>query len=183
LTSNSALGCLDVIRKGYWLLIKHAFPAQCVFESLGGSVDWEGVVIGVLDGGLRGDPYPGAVAVHVNKRCRVAKVDDNGGAGANVSYQLPREPPIVLYLVHTCHLVLPKPERALSASLRGAPAFQIRTESTGMHLERQPLWSPNALSNSADATSTVSFGQAMASSNGFVVATDPTSPLTAIHRG
>jgi hypothetical protein len=121
--------------------------------------------------------------VHVNKRCRVAKVDDNGGAGANVSYQLPREPPIVLYLVHTCHLVLPKPERALSASLRGAPAFQIRTESTGMHLERQPLWSPNALSNSADATSTVSFGQAMASSNGFVVATDPTSPLTAIHRG
>jgi len=41
--------------------------------------------------------------VHVDKRCRVAKVDDNGGAGANVRYQLPREPPIVLYLVHACH--------------------------------------------------------------------------------
>jgi hypothetical protein len=60
-------------------------------------------LIGTLDGGLRGDPEPGAIAVHVNKRCRVAKVDDNGGASANVSDQLPREPPVVPYLVHICH--------------------------------------------------------------------------------
>ena len=58
--------------------------------------------------------------MHVNKRCRVAKVADNGGVGANMSYQLPREAPIVLYLVHTCHLVLSKLELALSESLRGA---------------------------------------------------------------
>jgi len=57
-------------------------------------------------------------------------------------------------------------------------AYQIRTESAGMRLEHQPRWSPHALSNSDDATSTVSFGQAMASSNGFAVATDPTNPLT-----
>jgi hypothetical protein len=54
--------------------IQHAFPTQCVFESPGGMVDQEGVVIGALDGGFRGDPYPGVVAVHVDKRCRVAKV-------------------------------------------------------------------------------------------------------------
>ena len=65
-------------------------------------------MIGALDGGLRSDPKPGTVAVHVNERCRVAKVDDNSGAGANMSYQLLREAPIVLYLVHTCHLVLSK---------------------------------------------------------------------------
>jgi hypothetical protein len=41
--------------------------------------------------------------VHVNKCCRVVKVDDNGGASANVSYQLALEPPIVLYLVHASH--------------------------------------------------------------------------------
>jgi len=63
-------------------------------------------VIGALDGGLRSDPKPGTVAVHVNERCRVAKVDDNGRAGANVSYQLPREPLIVLYFVHAGHSVL-----------------------------------------------------------------------------
>lgn len=66
-------------------------------------VDQEWVTTGALDGGLRGDPWPGAVAVPVNKRCRVAKVDDNDEAGANVSYQLPRELPIVLYLVYACH--------------------------------------------------------------------------------
>ena len=43
-------------------------------------------MIGALDSGLRGDPWPGAVAVHVNKRCGVAKVDDNGRAGTNVNY-------------------------------------------------------------------------------------------------
>lgn len=85
------------------MLIKHAFPAQHVFERRGGLVDKTGVVIGVLDGGLRGDPEPGANAVHVNERRRVAKVDDNGGASANVSYQLPREPVIILYSIHTCH--------------------------------------------------------------------------------
>jgi hypothetical protein len=86
------------------------------------------------------------------------------GAGANVGYQLPREPSIVPYLVNL--------ERALSASPRGAPSFQIRTESDRMRLKHQPRWSPHALSNRADATSAVSFGQAMASSN----ATDPTNP-------
>jgi hypothetical protein len=135
-------------------------------------------VIGALDGGLRGDPEPGATAVHVNKRYRIAKVDDNGGASANVSDQLPHEPPIVPYLVHTLSLSPVKLERALSASLGGAPTFQIRAESDGMRLEHQPRRSPHALSNSDDATSTVSFGQAIASSNGFAVATDPTNPLT-----
>jgi hypothetical protein len=31
-------------------------PPQRVFESLGGLIDQEGVVIGAFDGGLRGDP-------------------------------------------------------------------------------------------------------------------------------
>jgi hypothetical protein len=101
--SKSGLGCMGVIRKRGQLLIKHAFPAQCVFESPGGLVDQTGVAIGALDGGLRGDPEVGAVAMHVNKRSRVVEVDDNGRASANVSYQLPREPPIVPYLVHACH--------------------------------------------------------------------------------
>jgi hypothetical protein len=72
-------------------------------------------VIGALDGDLRSDPGPGANAVHVDERRRVAKVDDNGRAGANPSYQLPRKPPIVLYLIHICYSVLSKMERALSA--------------------------------------------------------------------
>jgi hypothetical protein len=41
--------------------------------------------------------------VHVDERCRVTKVDDNSGAGANVSYQLLREPLIVRDLVHARH--------------------------------------------------------------------------------
>jgi hypothetical protein len=97
------------------------------------------------------------------------------GAGANVGYQLPREPSIVPYLV--------KLELALSASPCGAPSFQIRTESDRMRLKHQPRWSPHALSNSADATSTVSLGQATASSNAFVGATDPMNPLTRTHWG
>jgi hypothetical protein len=109
------------------MLINHAFPAQDVFERRGGLVDKTGLVIGVLDGDLRGDPGPGANAVHVNERRGVTKVDDNGGASANVSYQLPREPAIVLYSVHVCHFVLSRLELALSASLYGTPAFQIRT--------------------------------------------------------
>jgi hypothetical protein len=36
---KSALGSAGLIRKGGQLLIKHAFTAQCVFESLGGLVD------------------------------------------------------------------------------------------------------------------------------------------------
>jgi hypothetical protein len=52
-----------------------------------------------------------------------------------------------------------------------------------MRLKHQPLWSRHALSNSVDATSTVSFGQATASSNGFVGAIDPTKPLATIHWG
>lgn len=140
-------------------------------------------MIGALDSGLRGDPEPGTNAVHVNERRGVAEVDDNGGASANVSYQLPREPAIVLYSVHVCHFVLSRLELALSASLCGAPAFQIRAGSDEMRLKHQPPWLLHALSNSADATSTVSFGQASASSNGFVGATDPTNPLTTIHWG
>jgi len=68
---------------------------------------------------LRDGPQPSAIAVHVNKRCSVAKVDDNGGAGANMSYQLPRKRSIVLYLVHTCYLVLSK----LSEALRRVPGL------------------------------------------------------------
>jgi hypothetical protein len=37
--SNSSLGYLGVVRRGDQLLIKHAFPAQCGFESPGGLVD------------------------------------------------------------------------------------------------------------------------------------------------
>jgi hypothetical protein len=44
-------------------------------------------------------------------------------------------------------------------------------------LDHQPRWSPHALSDSDDVTSNVSFGQAMAGSNRFAVATDPTNPL------
>jgi hypothetical protein len=62
-------------------------------------------------------------------------------------------------------------------------AFQIRTESDGMRLKHQRRWSPHALSNSADATSIVSFGQAIASSSGFVGTNDPTNPPMIIHRG
>jgi len=36
---HSSLGYLDVVRRGDQLLIKHAFPAQCGFESPGGLVD------------------------------------------------------------------------------------------------------------------------------------------------
>src|SRR5882757_6373691 len=61
------------------------------------------------------------VAEYANKRWRVAKVDDSGGAGANVGYQMPREPSIVPYLVHTCHFVPVKLELALLASPCGAP--------------------------------------------------------------
>ena len=45
------------------------------------------------------------------------KIDDSGGADANVGYQLLHEPPIVLYLVHARHSVLLKLEIVLSASL------------------------------------------------------------------
>ena len=82
--------------------------------------------------------------MHVDKRCRVAKVDDNGGASTNVSYQLSRERPIVLYLVHTCHSVLLKLELTLSASLWYA-GLQIRAGSGGMRRKHQPPWSRHAL--------------------------------------
>jgi hypothetical protein len=41
--SKSALGHVGVIRKGGQLLIKHGFPAQCVFQTLGYLVDQAGV--------------------------------------------------------------------------------------------------------------------------------------------
>jgi hypothetical protein len=40
------LGYMGVIREAGQLLIKHAFAAQRVFESLGGLVDQAGVAIG-----------------------------------------------------------------------------------------------------------------------------------------
>jgi hypothetical protein len=110
--------------------------------------------------------------VHVDKRYRIAEVDDNGGAGANVSYQLLREAPIVPYLVQAC----PKLELALPASLGAAPAFRIGMKSVAMRGRHQLRWSPHALSNSAEVRSTVNCGQATASSNGFVGASDPNSP-------
>jgi hypothetical protein len=45
----------------------------------------------------------GMITVHVNKRHRVIKVYDHGGAGANVSPQQLGEPPIVPHLVHIRH--------------------------------------------------------------------------------
>jgi hypothetical protein len=85
------------------MLVKHAFPVQCVFESLGGQIDQAGIVIGGFDGGHCGDPKSGMITVHVNKRHRVIKVYDHGGAGANVSPQQLGEPPIVPHLVHIRH--------------------------------------------------------------------------------
>jgi hypothetical protein len=67
------------------MLVKHAFPVQCVFESLGGQVDEVGIMISGSDGALCGYPMPGPAAVHVNKRDRIVKVHDHGGAGANAS--------------------------------------------------------------------------------------------------
>ena len=67
------------------MLVKHAFPQQYVFERFGGHVDQAWIMIGASDGGLCSDPGPGLVAVHINKRHRVAKVYDHGRAGANVS--------------------------------------------------------------------------------------------------
>jgi hypothetical protein len=52
-----------------------------------------------------------------------------------------------------------------------------------MRLKNQPRWSCHAPSNSADAISAVSFGQAMASANRLVGATNPTNPLATVHRG
>jgi hypothetical protein len=53
-----------------------------------------------------------------------------------------------------------------------AEPFLIREDSDGMSLMHQLLLSRHVLSKGADATSTVSRGKAIASSNGFVVATD-----------
>jgi hypothetical protein len=86
-------------------------------------------VIGAFGSGLCGDPWPGALAVHVDKRRLVAKVDDNSGTGAYVSCQLPRrESPIVLYLVNICDLVLTKRRRPRHSVVRQP---SDRTESDG----------------------------------------------------
>src|SRR4051794_14416912 len=100
--------------------------------------DQERVVIGALDGGLRGDPWAGALAVHVDERRRVAKVDDNSGTGAYVSYQLPREPPIVFYLVHISHVVLTKRRCRRHAVVR-QPFRSDRV--SWKRLKHQPRWS------------------------------------------
>ena len=49
-------------------------------------------MIGALDGGFRGDPWPGTDDVHADKRCRIAKVDDSNGKtnAQGESYQLPQ---------------------------------------------------------------------------------------------
>jgi hypothetical protein len=131
-------GALSLFRKRYRLPIKHALPAQCIFESLGRLIDQDGVVIGALDGGLRGDPWPGALAVHVDKRRRVAKVDDNSGTGAYVSCQLPREFPIVLYLVHIRHMVLAKRRCRRHSVVRQS----FRSDRVGWkRLKHQARWS------------------------------------------
>jgi len=92
--------------------------------------------------------------------------------------QLPREPPIVPYLVHTLSLSPVKVGTGVVGVARWRADLSDQAESDGMRLKHQPRRSPHALSNSDDATSTVSFGQAIASSNGFAVATDPTNPFT-----
>jgi len=66
----------------------------------------------------------------------------------------------------------PAKKIALSAALIGVPSLQIMAEAVEC-TKHQPRWSPHALSNSAEATSAVSFGHAMASSN----AINPTNPL------
>jgi hypothetical protein len=53
---ESADAALKDRRRGHRLLIKHAFPAQCVLESLGGLIDQKRAVIGAFDGDLRGYP-------------------------------------------------------------------------------------------------------------------------------
>jgi hypothetical protein len=53
----------------------------------------------------------------------------------------------------------------------------------GMRPKHQPRWSPQALSNSACAKSTVSFGQAIANSNEVVGSIGPKNPLPNVHWG
>jgi hypothetical protein len=131
------LECVGPIAR-YRLLIKQALPAQCIFKTLGRLVDQDGVVIGALDGRLRGAPWPGALAVHVDKCRRVAKVDDNCGTGAHVSCQLPREAPIVPYLVHIRHLV-PTKRRCRRHSVVRQP---LRSDRVGWkRLKHQARWS------------------------------------------
>ena len=93
----------------------------------------------MFDGCHRGDPGPGANTVHVNECRRVAKVDDDSGAGANLSYQSPRKPPIVLYLVHICRLSLKAGTGCRHRSL-APPASQIRTESGERRLKDEVCW-------------------------------------------
>ena len=52
-----------------------------------------------------------------------------------------------------------------------------------MRLKRQTRLLPHALSNSGEATSTVSVGQVIASSNGFIGTIDPAKPLTIVRLG
>jgi S-formylglutathione hydrolase FrmB len=83
----------------------------------------------------------------------------------------------------SCHPYAREGQAVVCPLLRGrSPTRSVAPKqpraSDGMRLEHQLQWSPHVLSNSDDATSTVSFGQAIASSNGFAVATDPTNPLT-----
>lgn len=60
---------------------------------------------------------------------------------------------------------------------------RFRGESDGMRLKRQTRLMRHALSNGAEATSTVSVGQAIASSYGFTVAIDPAKLLTIVRLG
>ena len=76
-------------------------------------------------------------------------------------------------------LVAPSIERGLRSPAR--PAFQGRVRWNASQASDAIV--PHALSNSAEATSTVSVGQAIANSNGFIGRIDPAEPLTIIRLG
>jgi len=60
---------------------------------------------------------------------------------------------------------------------------RLRAESDKVRLQRQARLLPHARSNSAEATSIVSPGQAIASSNGFMGKIDPARPFTIVRLG
>jgi hypothetical protein len=73
--------------------------------------------------------------VHVDKRCVVAQVDDDGGTSTNTRYQLPREAPIVLCVVYTLSLGPVKAGTSAVGVARLCAIFQIKTGSDRMRLK------------------------------------------------
>jgi len=90
----------------------------------------------------------------VNKRCASQRSTIWRG-GHNVSYQLPREPPIVPYLVHTCSTQSVKLEPSAVGVARWCAGLSIRTESDECVSSIQPPWSLHAAVEQRSATSTV----------------------------